>query len=204
MSAGAKILLILGVIFLLLILVCCGGLLTLGFMGQRYMARSISDDPQVVRQVTAGIVQIDVPEGLEPMFSMDMKIPFTDEPAMTWVMYRHPPTNSTLLLSSFGEVMADANRGQLHAQMQESLREQGLGQEETTGPREIEQRQITVRGKPETFTFVKAKAPETGGPRLEISGAFQGRQGNLVLFFFNGDSETYPEAEIVKAIESIQ
>ncbi|MDZ7620091.1 MAG: hypothetical protein U1E05_24070 [Patescibacteria group bacterium] len=204
MSTGSKVLLVLGIIFLVMILLCCGGVLTVGYMGQRYMEKSVSEDPQVVRQVTAEIAEVDIPEGLEPAFSMDMKVPFTGQPAVAWVVYRDQPSDSMLMLSSFGEVVDSTNREQLQAQMLQSMHEQGLSQEETTGPREVSERQITVSGTPETFTFITSKAPETDQPRLEVSGAFTGPRGGLVLFLFNGDAEKFPEAEIVSVLESIQ
>lgn len=203
MSTAGKVLLILGIVFLVLILLCCGGLVATTFWARSYAKESFSEDPQVVRQVTAEIGQIDVPEAMRPSFSMNMKIPFSEQRLMTMVAYEDKETQSVLILASFGEAMAAQNREQLRSQMRETLRQRGLEQEKTSEPQETEEREITVRGQPEKFAFIKSKDAKTGKPRLEVSGTFEGKDG-INLFQFSGDAEKYDEQKVVKIIESIR
>ena len=73
-------LLILGIIFAILIVLCCGG------MGVMYYsmksAMKISNDPAAIKALTKEIAEIDVPEPLKPQMSMNMKVPFSDKTLM--------------------------------------------------------------------------------------------------------------------------
>lgn len=203
MSTGAKVLLILGILFLLLLLVCCGGLVATTFWAQRYAKESFSEDPQVVRQVTGEIAEVTIPEELQPITSMNMKVPFTGQRMMTIVAYADKESGSSLAMASFGEAMAGQNREQFQLQLRQMLAQQGLDQEEVTGPREIEEKEITVRGQPEKFTFITSKDPKTGRSRIEVSGTFSGKEG-VGFFQFSGDAEKFDQQKIVSVIESIQ
>lgn len=203
MSTGGKVLLILGISFLVLLLLCCGGGILIGYFGQRYVAKAVSEDPQVVRQVTGEIAQIDVPEQLQPLSSMDMKVPFSERRMMTIVVYGDKETKSTLVLGSFGEGMAPQNREQFQVQMRQMRRQQDLNHEEIIGPREIQEKQITVRGQPQVFTFAKGKDAQSGKPRIEVTGSFPGKTGTA-FFDFSGDAEQYDEQRVTKIIESIR
>jgi hypothetical protein len=207
MSGGSKVLLILGIIFLVLILLCCGGLAVFFFYARSYVGEAMSTDPAHIREVTARVAPLEVPDVLKPQFSMDMKVPFTDTSAMTMVAYSDPSQESMLMLAAFGEAFQGQNQAQMEAQMQQSLRSQGMNQRGDMTINERSEREIEVRGKPVTFHFAKGtqKDSQTGAetPRIEVTGMFEGPEG-MVMLMVQADEETLSEDEIVEMIESIK
>jgi hypothetical protein len=197
-------LLILGIVFLVLIVVCCGGIALVGFLTSRYVSNSVSQDPQVIRRTTREIAEIQIPDHLSPEMSMDMKVPFSDKRMMTGVAYRDKQDNSLLMLFSFAEDIPENSRQQFQTQMRESMRQRGRGGQENTGPRDIQEREVKVRGKPEIFTFTKSKDPQTGKQQIEVTGTFEGRKGNVVMFLFSGDAEKYGGEDVEKILQSIR
>jgi len=203
MSSGTKVLLILAAVALVSIALCAGVAILGGFLVAGYIDKAGSNDPRVIRQRSAEIAEIDLPEEFHPSFSLDMKIPFTGQRMMSMVFYSDEQTTSTLVLAALGKMFSDQDQQEIKDQIQESLREEGLGRTEATGTRKVEEKQITVRGQPETFTFITTKDPETGKTRLEVTGVFPNKDGQA-MFLFDGDAEKYPQEKITALIESIR
>lgn len=199
MGCGAKLLIFLGVLFVLLIVVCCGGTLLSGW----YFGKSVSEDPDQIAAVTREIVEIDIPEELSPQLSFNVKVPFTGQKFMTWVGYADPATASLLVLASFGETLQGQDQDQLAAQIQQSLREQGLASEQNVRDWQRSTREIEVRGEPVSFDFATGEDADSGARRIEVTGTFEG-DGGPVLLSFSGDAEKFPEETIVEMIESIR
>jgi hypothetical protein len=203
MSTGTKVLLILGIIFLVLVVLCCGGGLALFWAGASYMKDAFSDDPQVVRRVTGEIVDIEVPDKLQPQFSVNMKVPISGERFMVMVGYGDQAKGTAVMLASFGKEFAAQGQAQMQNQMEQQLRQQGLGPEQNMGPQEVAEKEIEVRGEPVKFLFATAKDPESGKERIQVTGAFQGKTGPVMIMVF-ADPEVLSEEEIVEMIESIE
>jgi hypothetical protein len=203
MSTGTKVLIVLGIVFLVLVLLCCCGGGAFVWWGASYMEDAISDDPQVVRQVTSEIVDIEVPEKLQPQFSMDMKVPLSDERFMVMVVYGDQADGTAVMLASFGEAFAAQGQAQMKDQMEQSLREQGLAPGGDLGSQEVTEREIEVRGEPVKFAFVTGEDSESGKQRIMVNGMVEGKTGPVMIMVF-ADPEQLSEEEIVEMIESIK
>lgn len=64
-----KVLIILGTIFLVFAVLCCGGISIIYYQ----LKNAVSTDPNVVKATTGEIAQIDIPDPLKPKMSMNMK-----------------------------------------------------------------------------------------------------------------------------------
>ena len=200
LSCGCIVLIVLGIAIVLLGLLCCGGMIG----GVAFFARSFSEDPEVIAEVTRQIAEIDVPEGLEPTVSFDMKVPFTGERMMAGVVYLDEATKSLLVLGTLGGPMAaQGQEEQFWEQFEEAFQEKGIKHEANVRDWERYEKEITVRGEPVTFYFATGKDEDSGAQRIEATGTFPG-DGSPVLFSFFGDAEKYDEQAIVDAIESIR
>jgi len=198
-GCGCKLLIFLGIVFALLVVVCCGGFVWMGY----YFSKGVSEDPQVIASVTSQLVQIDIPEGLKPGFSFNMKMPFTGEPIMVWVVHVDKDTRSMLVLGSFGGPLAGQDQDQLWDQIEQSLEEQGLKHEENVREWERYEKEVDVRGEPVTLHFATGQDEDTEAQRIEVTGTFRGEKAPVMFSFF-GDAEKYDEETIVKMIESIR
>ena len=203
MSSGMKTLLIVGIIFGLLILLCCGGVVGVGFYMRSYVGDAMSQDPAVIVERTSQFVEMEIPPQLSPTMSLDMAIPFSDEPLMVWVVYSDASTNSTLMMASLGQMMAQQNQDQTRQQLEQSMRQQGVAAGEGVDEWERSVKEIEVRGEPVEFNFGIGKNTDTGAQRIELSGMIEGKSGPVMLIL-SADAELIDEEAAVAMIESIK
>ena len=202
MSTPVKVLIILCVVFGGLAVVCCGGMAILGPMFASKMKESVSDNPQQIAAKTAEMAQIDVPAVLAPKASFDMKIPFTDQRMMLWVVYADQNSDSMLMLFAMGDMLAKQNQDQMRQSIDQSLQQQNMRQEQITIERtSTKERQIN--GQPATFTIQHGKGKDSQTERIQVSGVFQGKTGPVMLMM-NVDAQKIGEEEIVKMLDSIE
>jgi hypothetical protein len=195
MSTGVKVILILGIIFGVLVVVCCGI-----FGGIAWWAQSrMSKDPTVVKNATKAMTDIDIPAALQPAISMNM------QPVMTMVLYADQSSKSTLALIEPGSMMKGQNEEQMRQQLEQSMRQQGANQPEAEQIliSHSEQKQFTIRGRPATFTIATGKGARSGAPRVQVNGTFEGKTGN-VLLMLNADANKVSEPAAVQMLESIK
>ncbi len=199
MSGGAKLLIILGVGGGILVLLCCGG----GIGMMVYMGTSmISDKPDVVVAKTDEIIQIEIPDGLEPKMSFDVKFPIYGR-IMLLVAYADEESSSFLALFTLEKASASQNQEQMRRQMDQQLRQQGMGGQEEITIEESYTKDVEIRGETATFTISKGVGEDSGKPRIQVVGVFQGETGAVILMV-NVDAEKYTEEQIVEMIESIE
>ena len=195
MSTGTKVLIIVLVVGGILGVLCCGGVLILGY----FFSKAASNDPAVVRQVAARIVSIDLPPDFQPEGSLDVSVPFS----MAFAVFADKASGSTVIMAEFGE-MFQQNQAQMQAQLEQQMRQQGLAQQKkAAGSVSSHQKQIPIRGQPVTFTFVEAKEEGTGKKRLDVTGVIPGEKKSVMLMI-SVDAGKYDEAQVTKMLESIR
>ena len=202
MSTPVKVLIILCIVFGGLAVVCCGGMAIMVPMFASKMKESVSDSPQQVVAKTAEMAKIDVPAELAPKTAFDMKVPFTDQRMMLWVVYTDQKGDSMLMLFAMGNMMAQQNQDQMRQSIDQSLQQQNMRQEQIT----IEQtstKEREINGQQATFTIQKGKGKDSKTERIQVSGVFQGKTGPVMLMM-NVDAQKISEDEIVKMLDSIQ
>jgi hypothetical protein len=199
MSGGCKVLLILGILFGVLILLCCGGIVTTGW----YFARATSDDPGTVRAVTEQMVEIELPQEFQPAMSIDFKVPFSGKRLFSAAVYADEDSHSMLTLASIGKAVPDEQREQVERQIRESLRKEGVNVDTDSEEWESWERELDVRGQKRAFTFAAGKDAESGTRFISATGQIDGKQGPVILMFA-GDAEKSDEERVVRVIESIR
>jgi len=198
MSRGAKLLIILGVGGGLLVLLCCGGLIGFGV----YVAGGMSQDPGVVEEKTQEMAKIEVPEGLKPKMSFDMKVPFYGR-FMLWVIYVDEETDSLLMLFTVANASGSEDPQEMRRALDQSLRQQGIEEQEDIDVDETSTKDVEIRGQTVTFTVSKGVGRESGNKRIQVMGVFQGEDGPVFLML-NADAEKYSEEQVIEMLESIE
>lgn len=198
MSGGAKLLIILGVGGGLLVLLCCGSVIGFGI----YMAGGASQDPNVVAAKTAEIAQIEIPDGLDPQMSFDMKFPFYGR-FMLWTVYVDEETDSVLALFTMPAASMSDDQEEMRRAMNQSLQQQGMRGQEGISIQESYTKDLSIRGENVTFKIAKGVGDESGVARIEVTGVFPGKTGTAFVMF-NANAEKYTEEQIVKMLESIK
>ncbi len=209
MSTTAKVLIGLAIAFLLVVILCCGGLI---LVGPKIIAlvedtieeleESMSQDPAIIAEVTRKIAQIDVPEQLTPKMSMDMEIPLTDQRLMIYVIYQDQQSGSTLQLFAMDKATAGQNQAQMQRSSDQTF-QQHTRQYGGFQPTESYEKQVEIGGKPATFTITKGLSTVSQAPRIRVQGSFEGPYGPVVLQL-DADAETLPEETIIEMLDSIK
>ncbi|HIQ22745.1 MAG TPA: hypothetical protein EYH34_16090 [Planctomycetes bacterium] len=190
---------VLGLLFAGACVVCCGGLVGLGW----YFMRGMTDDPAEVRRVTQQMLQIELPEKLQPAMAMEVRVPWGGQPVFTMAFYVDPATQSALGLVSSPHMSAEQKRPEMERRLKESFRQQGFDIDADWEEIKQWEREIEVRGEKVRFTFTSGTDRESGTRFLALTGLVQGDRGPVMLTFV-APADQYGEEGMVKVIESIR
>ncbi|MHB8899707.1 MAG: hypothetical protein ACYC6Y_13245 [Thermoguttaceae bacterium] len=203
MSGGAKILIVLGIVFLLCILVCCGGGILVSVLASRWAKEAVSLDPAVIAQRQSEILDLQIPQSFRPQTSVDMAVPMTNNRLMRIVSYAGPSAADSITLVEIGELMAGQPEQQMRQQIEQSLQQQGIGPQDSPGQWETHQKEYTIAGKPASFTFRIGKDEKGNPTRLEASGMVAGKS-RPVLVTVSVGADTLNEEQVDEMIRSIR
>lgn len=203
MSSTAKVLLVLGSIAGVCMLACCGGVAFVGFKFKdviKAVAESTSTDPAVVKQRTAEIIQIDIPEEFAPVLTIGGAL--AGYSMKECIYHRAGNQNSGLVIMETNQPPGQDPKQQREAMLQKMRESQQMGsmnidiQEESR-----ESRGFTINGEEVPFEFIKGKAH--GVPTRKVVGIFSGRQGTVMLILVVAESD-YKDEQVVNMIKSIR
>jgi hypothetical protein len=210
MSSTGKVLLILGSIAGVCVLACCGSGIFVYFKikeaipNLQNLAQNLTTgDPEEIRERTADIVHIDIPEEFPPLRAFDFFV---------WkqILYGKEGSGSVVMIMEINERMQGgqgANIKQQREQMLRQMRQQQQAQNAGNVNTEIteessETREFTINGEKVPFEFIKGRGGN-GGATRQVVGMFAGRTGTIMVMIMTPESEYHEEA-IVKMIESIR
>jgi len=211
MSSTSKVLLILGSIAGVCLLACCGSGIFLYFKAKdaiQNIAQNLQNlttsDPEEIRERTADIVHIDIPEEYPPLRAFDFFF-------MKQILYGKEASGSMVMIMEINERMQGGPGGpgikQQREQMLRQLRQQQQAQNAGNVNTEIteestETKEFTINGETVPFEFIKGRGAN-GVPTRQVVGMFAGRTGTIMLMIMTPESE-YNEEAIVKMIGSIR
>lgn len=189
MSTGAKVAIILVVVFGGFAVLCCGGMALTGW----WFSKMVITDPKEVAAKKDQIATIDIPARLKPAFAMDMTVPV----AVTMVIYADDAGN--ILSLGTGD---DDQRANMQRSMEQSLQKQRKsGTQQNMVVRDTRVKTVTVRG--EKFEFSIQTGTAGAQPRVRVNGEFPGDNGRVVLML-DADANVVSDADIDKMLESIK
>ncbi|MEX0701066.1 MAG: hypothetical protein WD069_03135 [Planctomycetales bacterium] len=203
MSTTTKVVLILVALFGGLGVLCCGGVMWFGWR----MQSTIVQNPDQVREATAEIVEMEIPERFRPTIGYDMKnMPLFGRfmPGQMQMVLYQTGGGGSMFVAGFDR---STMRGDPQQQMRDAMRQQPAA---GGGPRKLDieeggtvVREFEIRGQQVAFTFAKAHDPQTGRDFHQITGEFDGKAGAVMIQIQLPEQE-YDEAEIVRMLESIE
>lgn len=190
MSAGAKVLIVLLSLAGVVVLLCCGVGLYIFASSERHA------NPEVVREKTAEILEIDVPEAFVPREAVHANLIVWEIDVVMYALEDNPRGKLVL-----GKVKGP---GMDQAEMQMEMR-RALGDPEGAGELTItrsETREFEIRGEEVSFLFGEA-TDEAGNEYRVVRGSFPTDDGQGFLSV-QIPPENYDEDVIVDMIESIR
>ena len=193
-GSGLKwVLIILGVGGLLCVL-ACGGLM----VGTVVLVRkTVSDDPATVRQIASEITEINVPDGYEPIMSMNIVF------KMAVFGNQNQQSPRALVLMKFPKNMGDED--EMRSEMQRSLDQQG-GNQHNFSEMETETRTYTIRGEECAVTVTKMRAEDDTEVR-QCTAVFAAKDGAPAMLMFMMPEEEWQdggEADFETMLESME
>ena len=204
MGCGLKILIALGVCFVLMAIVCCGSFY---MAGRSFKPVTAAKD---VDALTKEIADIDIPARLEPVMGMNMQVPFVNKTLMKFVLYSDKNSSedkaSNLTLIAMGDLLAGQNQEQVQQSFNESF-SKSTGrqnkQQETLQDEKRSTKERTIRGQKVTFTIVKGTGSTSKVPRIRVQATFPGKTG-MVMLILDANAETLPQTDVEEMIDSIK
>src|SRR5262245_23479089 len=185
MSSTGKVLLILGSIAGVCLLACCGGGIFVYFKVKeaipnlQNLAQNLTtSDPEEIRQRTADIVHIDIPEEFPPVRAFDFFV-------MKWVLYGKESGGPVVMIMEMGQQMQGGGaslkqqREQMLRQMRQQQAQQGGNLNTEMTEESSETREFTINGEKVPFEFIKGTA--NGVPARQIAGIFAGPNGTILI-----------------------
>lgn len=179
------------------LLICCGVVGGVGYLGAK-VAKGISQEPAVVREVAASIVQIDLPPELPPMMSMKLPLPSMN---MTFAIFGNAE-NMAMVGNMQGSVFANASPAELAKQMEDKMGGQS-GDREEINVESTDNREFTIRGKPVEFVFTEGTGAKSQKKLTEVIGAFPSEEG-FIIIVIHVEAEKFSKDQLVTIIESIK
>jgi hypothetical protein len=202
MSSGAKLLLALGIIFLVCVLVCCGGGGILAYLVSQDVKGKISDDPVVIAKQRSEILDVEIPESFEPAISVDGTVPLVGTHLMTLVVYAGESPDDSLVFVEVGEMLSSMPQQEMDQQIEDSLRQQGVGQPTPGTEWDTTEKEFEIDGRPTKFIYRTAKNEDGDPTRFHVTGTVDGNRGPVVVII-SANAETFSEEQIDQVIETI-
>ena len=199
----SMLLIFLGVIFLLIIAMCCGGF----FYLKSYLSSSISQQPADVRQISDEIISIRTAAPLEPVAGGRFQMPIVGKSLGQGVLYADKNHKAILILASFSEMFGP----QLEEQIRQAL-ESGqfpdLPAENNTNQEKLKDVKTntierTIQGEKAVFEVTEGIGVQSNKARIRVHGALKGKTGPTV-FILDADEETLTRKKVEEMIDSME
>jgi len=198
-----KFLIFLGVIFLLIIATCCGGI----FYLKSYIASSISQDPAEIQTISDEIISIRVPAPLEPVAGGRFQVPIVGKTLGQGAFYSDKNHKSTLVIASFGEAFGPQFKDQLlqglqSGQSQKQSADKNGNQEELKDVKKT-RHERTILGEKAAFEISEGIGAQSGKQKTRVQGAFLGKTGPAILIL-DAEEETLSRKNVEKMLDSME
>jgi hypothetical protein len=200
MSGSNKLLLGLGIGCGLLVVICCGGGGLSSYFYFQNVKNSLSKDPTRIREVTAEIVTIEVPEALPPMMCVSIPIPLTGKTFMTMAMYGDEGDKNMMVLMQFGWQMDEQ---QMNIQWRNQMRTSGRRDIEDVDIEQTETRDLEINGRSAQFRIASGQAHKTNRKVWQVVGTFNGKGGSAMLFLQMNQDDLSKE-DLLKMLDSMK
>ncbi|MBS0265053.1 MAG: hypothetical protein JSS02_24190 [Planctomycetes bacterium] len=201
----SRALLIVGTVCGVMLLVCCGGG---GFMLYSLFGKFVNwtTDSAEVKQRSAEVVEIEIPEKLKPTYAMRLSPgPFT----MKMIIYGAGDDDQEgLVIMEMDVNQPNGDPKLMREQMLQQMRAQqgqggGGGMNTQIVTQSKETRKFNINGEAAEFDFIKGNRPGDTAVIRQVIGSFKGRSGVVMLILVVPDSE-YDEEAVIAMIKSIR
>jgi len=210
MSTGSKVLLGCGIGCGVLALLCCGGVLAIGWLGYDMFKHGVDQDPAHVRTMTEELASIDIPAGLQPKAAIDIRIPIVGQSLFKAAIYTDGQEGDDTQVFALGEVSGavgtvDQNRLRDEIDRALSRQEARSDADDDFRPDEAEKHtlELEIRSKPAKFLIEVGELHKSHKKMIRAMGQFEGHNGTALLFL-QLDAEQHDLDQVEQILRSIR
>lgn len=195
MSTGAKVAIILGIVFGVCLLVCCG----VGGYFANKVGNAMTQDPAKIATIQQSMLTaIEIPADYTPRMAMDFSLAGQGMKMAVYSPGSGPePSPSEMLMLMSMNITAD------EAQMQQQMEQSMGGQQNQIQEESSETKPVQIDGAERSVRFAKGKARQGGAAVRQVSAVFPGKEGTVMLMQIVPE-EKWDEAAAIKLLESIK
>ncbi|MGO9112254.1 MAG: hypothetical protein ACLP9L_23750 [Thermoguttaceae bacterium] len=196
-----KFFIFLGVVFLLIIAICCGGFY--------YVKSSFTDQPAEAQKISDDIASLRVPAPLEPMGGGRVKIPFSGTLIAEVAIYSDKEHKCVVILGSIGEALGQNFKEQLLQNMESGQFQQKPGDndknDKSEALKDVKKSRVerTIRDQKATFEIAEGVGAKTNVRKIRVQGDFLGKSGPAILVI-DAEEKTLSEEKVKELIDSIE
>jgi hypothetical protein len=199
-----KFFILLGVVFFLMIALCCGGV----FYTQSYFKKAITQQPAQVEAISDEITSMKVPSPpFSPAFGGRFNMPFAGTYLGEGAAYTAPGQKAVLIVASFSDAFGPQFKDQLMKGLEAGPGENKSGSNDQAHEelKDVKKSKVerTIRGQSAQFEISEGVGVKTGVKKIQVQGAFQGKSGATILFIM-AEEATLSREEVDKIIQSIE
>lgn len=207
MPGWAKILLALGIVAGIGMVVCCGITGVMMYGGYQMAANALSTDPQVVIQRANEIAEMEVIDGYQPTFSVDITVPVTKQSVTKAAGFTRDTNHGILILGQVSRDMVGDDPQQIYLHLHTFL--DGEHRPDDLETTTTEEREFMVRGEPARFEIARGKRknkndPEETAEFVRMLGSFPSKSGDPAIVMLVEEAEGFDAAAAEKMIASIK
>jgi hypothetical protein len=191
-SNTAKILLIVLAVVVVGAVLCCGGA-ALFVYKQRPI--QTTTNPAEIKNKTAAIADIDIPENFRPLMAMDMNMI-----VMTMQITAYEGQGNEKLMIAQVQAPQGADQAQMQQQLRQSMQQQNMGEPLTV--KNSESKSVSIDGQDVDFLFSTATNTRDNSEWRQVTGAFPGKNGTAFLSL-QEPADSYDEEAVMEMLKSI-
>lgn len=197
-----KFLIFLGVIFLLMVALCCGGF----FYMKSYIASSISQQPAEVQKISDEIISIQIPPPLEPLAGGRFQVPFVGKTLGQGAFYSDKQHKGFLILASFGEAFGPQFKDSFLQGLQSGqYKNQSANNDKSEALKDVKKTHFErpIQGEKAVFEITEGTGEQSNKKKIRVQGAFKGKTGPGI-FVLDAEEETLSRDKVEKMIDSME
>lgn len=166
-----------------MVLICCGGVVILGYQMVQVFENSFTEDPERIVAISDSIATFDRPESFNPKLGVEFDINlFGKQIVATGAMYE-VEEDGLFVISEFGEAFAGNDVEYLQQQLSDAIEQQRQDtQSDIVFEGEPKEVPITIRGQENTFQFTRGKDTKDDREYIQVLGGFPGKEGPAVVW----------------------
>ncbi len=201
-STATKILLGCLIGFGVLGLLCCGGIIGVGWWGYSFVKHSVVHDPAEIQALVADVGTIDLPPGLHPEAGVNMHVPFIDHTFVKAVVYTDDHQKQILAIGEFSESFTAVDENRLRDEIDRALTRSEDRDDDDFVVQETHTVDLEIRGQPAKFRIDEGE-DKHDRKLIRAFGQFEGHHG-VGLLFLQLDAEKYSVEQVEQLLRSIR